>query len=229
MGLWKQLEINGWAVKLYRNIEAKQNIEGCVVQLVNEHELANMDTQLAELHGLIPEKNILLVTVLISKWNEQLTPWKADNIFAGQSFGAGAQDTLNFLQNELLPKLNDEIGQTDVRYYLAGYSLAGLFALWTGYQTDLFEGIAAMSPSVWYPGWDDYMEQHEMKAGKVYLSLGDKEDRTKHPVLREVSSRIKMQEMKLKQSGKECILEWNAGNHFMDGERRIARGIAWIV
>lgn len=41
-------------------------------------------------------------------------------------------------------------------YYLGGYSLAGLFSLWAAYQTNLFAGIAAASPSVWFPGFLDY-------------------------------------------------------------------------
>ena len=43
-------------------------------------------------------------------------------------------------------------------YYIGGYSLAGLFSLWAAYQTDVFSGFAAASPSVWFPGFIEYMK-----------------------------------------------------------------------
>ena len=56
------------------------------------------------------------------------------------------------------------------RRFLCGYSLAGLFALWAVYQTDFFAGTAAVSPSVWYPGWLGYAEEHRALTPAVYLS-----------------------------------------------------------
>ena len=45
-----------------------------------------------------------------------------------------------------------------------------------GNQDGFFCGVAATSPSVWFPGRVDYMEDHTIYTGRVYLSLGDKED-----------------------------------------------------
>ena len=112
---------------------------------------------------------------------------------------------------------------------LGGYSLAGLFVLWAGYQTDRFEGISAASPSVWYPQWVDYISEKRPLAKSVYLSLGDKEEKTRTPVMAQVGNAIRKQhELLLKQKG-NTILEWNAGNHFVDSDKRTAKGFAWVM
>jgi predicted alpha/beta superfamily hydrolase len=56
-------------------------------------------------------------------------------------------------------------------YIIGGYSLAGLFALWASTRTDLFFGVAAASPSVWFPGFIDYMADHSVHAGTVGIIL----------------------------------------------------------
>ena len=75
----------------------------------------------------------------------------------------------------MLGKLLELCDDKSKTYYIGGYSLAGLFALWTAYQTDIFKGVAA-SPSVWFPGFAEYMKKNEIKTDTVYLSLGDGEE-----------------------------------------------------
>lgn len=52
---------------------------------------------------------------------------------------------------------------------------AGQAGEWYAYQSDCFVGIAAVSPSVWFPGWMVFVRSHTPMARKIYLSLGDKE------------------------------------------------------
>ena len=122
-----------------------------------------------------------------------------------------------------------ELTGRDEKFYLAGYSLAGFFALWTAYQTDLFCGIAAVSPSVWYPGWVDYASEHSCRADHVYLSLGDKEEQAGPPIMRTVGDGIRKQYDLLSGQGTRCTLEWNKGNHFREPDVRTAKGIAWLL
>ena len=71
-----------------------------------------------------------------------------------QGFGGNAADTLRFLTEQVIPTLKQQFELSEiVKIILGGYSLAGLFALWASTQTDLFYGVAAASPSVWFPGW----------------------------------------------------------------------------
>ncbi len=107
--------------------------------------------------------------------------------------------------------------------------MGGLFSLWAAYQTDAFAGVAAVSPSVWFPGFAEYTLSRTPRTGQVYLSLGDREEKTRNPVMATVGSRIRELHERLVQQGVSCRLEWNKGNHFMDPDRRTAKGFAWIL
>ncbi len=113
--------------------------------------------------------------------------------------------------------------------YIGGYSLAGLFALWSVYQTDLFSGAAAASPSVWFPGFTDYMKRNPVRTKAVYLSLGDKEEKTRNQVMSQVGNAIRTAYDRLKENGCDCVLEWNKGNHFKDSDLRTAKAFAWLL
>ena len=154
-------------------------------------------------------------------WYRDLTPWSAPAATGDGTFGDGAGKTL-----ERILALTGEPGK---RYVLGGYSLGGLFALWAGYQTDAFSGIAAASPSVWYPGFSDYAASRVMQAGRVYLSLGDREEKTRNPVLAAIGGRIRELHGLLSSQGICCTLEWNEGNHFRDPDLRTAKAFAWVL
>ncbi|MGN0240100.1 MAG: hypothetical protein ACI4CS_00280 [Candidatus Weimeria sp.] len=117
----------------------------------------------------------------------------------------------------------------DRSYIIGGYSLAGLFALWAAYQTDVFCAVAAASPSVWFPGFTDYMRENRIQAESVYLSLGDKEEKARNPVMAAVGERIRESYELLKDQGIETILEWNHGSHFKDADKRTAKAFAWAI
>ena len=114
-------------------------------------------------------------------------------------------------------------------YVLGGYSLAGLFSLWAAYQTNAFRAVAACSPSVWFDDWDTYIAAHEPKTSYVYLSLGNKEHKTRNPLLRTGKARILAQAERLTQCGVNTTLEWNSGNHFQDNAARTAKGFLWCA
>ncbi|MGX8698516.1 MAG: alpha/beta hydrolase-fold protein, partial [bacterium] len=120
-------------------------------------------------------------------------------------------------------------GEAGCRYVLGGYSLAGLFALWTATRTEVFSGIAAASPSVWFPGFTEYLKTHPLRAGRVYLSLGDREERTKNPLMATVSAKIRETHALLAAAGTDCTLVWNEGNHFREPELRTAKAFAWLL
>ena len=161
------------------------------------------------------------LTFKTDDWFSDLTPWRAPAVFGGMEFGDGAEKNL-----EEILKLTGEAGK---RYILGGYSLAGLFALWAGSRTDAFAGVAAASPSVWYPDFAEYMNSHDYKAQHVYLSLGDREEKTRNPVMATVGNRIREIYASLETQGINCCLEWNEGNHFQDPDLRTAGAFAWVM
>ena len=59
----------------------------------------------------------------------------------------GAEDTYQYLEKKLLPYIKDNIHP--LRLILGGYSLGGLFALWSVTRTDAFDAVFAGSPSLW--------------------------------------------------------------------------------
>ena len=83
----------------------------------------------------------------------------------------------------MLPFILRQCADRSKTYYAGGYSMAGLFSLWAAYQTDAFAGVAAASPSIWFPDFLQYMKEHDIRTESVYLSLGDREEKTRNPVM----------------------------------------------
>lgn len=162
---------------------------------------------------------------------EELSPWDAPPVFGNSAFGHGAAETLAFIETQLVPAAVNQYGlPQNLPLILGGYSLAGLFALWTAWQTDAFSAIAAASPSVWFPDWLDYARQDRPKTKAVYLSLGDREWRTRNPVMATVKDCICSHYEYLKSlEGLEAELEWNKGNHFQHTDKRCAKAFAWCL
>ncbi|MCM1209692.1 MAG: alpha/beta hydrolase-fold protein, partial [Ruminococcus sp.] len=153
-----------------------------VIQPVDERYLNTIDLELQEINNLTDNADFFLIAVIISDWNSELSPWQAAPVFGKESFGDGADATLSFIINSLIPTLKKLYHVTSKKHYvMAGYSLAGLFALWSGFRTELFSGIAAVSPSVWFPRFVEFTKNSSVKARHIYLSLGDKEAHTKNP------------------------------------------------
>lgn len=200
----------------YGNPDAK----AVLIQAVDHHDLEVIDSETAAIRELT-NKDFYLIAVRVRDWNADLSPWPAPAVFGREDFGNGAADTLN----EILRYTRDK----DKTYYIGGYSLAGLFSLWAAYQTDIFRGVAAASPSIWFPGFTDYMKNNHNHASSVYLSLGDKEAKTRNPVMAAVSDRIREASEILKKQGVNTTLAWNPGNHFKDADIRTAKAFAWVI
>ncbi len=191
-----------------------------LIQPTGDHEQEG----LADEAALIKEAShtdFRFIGYVVKDWNRDLSPWKAPAVFGNEDFGDGAADTLSGILKLCTHK--------DKKYFLGGYSLAGLFSLWAACQTDSFAGIAAASPSVWFPGFTDHMKSHDIMTEGVYLSLGDKEEMTKNPVMRTVGDSIRECHSLLNERNIPCILEWNKGGHFKEPDIRTARAFAQIL
>ena len=140
-----------------------------------------------------------------------------------------AEETLAYIEDVLLPWIRRAYG--DMPCVLAGYSLGGLFALWAAYRVENFDGICAVSPSLWVRGWDAYAEGRVACADAVYLSLGDKEERARNVRMAAVGDCVRRQASRLTRQLAEgkTVFEWNRGGHFDDEPGRMARGLAWTA
>jgi len=180
-----------------------------------------------QLDILMPEQAYTLAVFGVEDWNAEFSPWRAE--VEGQAFEGKGPETLGWLKDEYIPSLKKKYPDAS-EMCIAGYSLAGLFALWAAYEIDLFCGCASCSGSLWFPGWTVYTEGHRVSENcAVYLSLGGKEKNNRSAVLATIEDNTKLQLELLKKCVKDVTLEMNPGGHFADPMGRIAKGIAWLV
>lgn len=166
----------------------------------------------------------------VTDWNAQFSPWTAPAVFGKDSFSGKGNDTLRFLENEFLPEIKSKFPKSEV--FLTGYSLAGLFSLWALYETDKFNGAVCCSSSLWFDKWDEYASLHRIKSpSTIYMSLGDREEKTKNKVMSKVGDRTRRQAEILKDDPnvEKLFFEWNEGGHFDEPLKRVAKGITRIL
>ena len=214
-----------------------------LIQPSDEQDLSGMESEVS----LIQEqagRDFRLIALLVDDWNRDLSPWEAPPVFGKEPFGSGAENTLQKIlkivrqeqqtgEQQLGEQQTGEqqmgVNSCPKTFIIGGYSLAGLFALWAVYQTDVFAGVAAGSPSMWFPGFVDYMKEHEIGSRAVYLSLGDKEEKARNPVMATVGDCIREAHQFLSDAGVTCTLEWNQGNHFKEPDLRMAKAFLWTM
>ena len=198
-----------------------------LLQMTGDHELDLLEKEYEMIREAV-SVDFCLTCFRVEDWNKSLSPWEAPAVFGKEDFGGRAKDTLDLVTENVLPEILAGRIISEVELYIGGYSLAGLFALWSTYQTDVFAGCAAVSPSVWFPKFKEYVKEHDILTDKVYLSLGDAEEKTKNVVMKTVGQSIRDIGEQIK-TKTECVLEWNKGGHFKDTDMRMARGFTWLL
>lgn len=78
-------------------------------------------------------------------WNRELSPWPCDAITAAsEPFAGEAAAFLHELTRKIIPSIEAPLAVPPRLRAIAGYSLAGLFALWACCKTDLFSRAASI-------------------------------------------------------------------------------------
>ena len=209
------------------NYQGNRDAKVVLLQIIGEHELPLLEEELSHIKAITQSTDFLFITVQVDSWNDDLSPWVAEPIFGEAAFAGNAEKLLTRIKNEVIVQLLSD--HQDIKIFAGGYSLAGLFVLWAAYQTNLFEGIAAVSPSVWFPKFVDFVHNNEILTNRVYLSLGDKEAKTRNQILAQVENDIRDVYRTLEDYRLSCILVWNQGNHFKEPALRMAKGFAWLM
>lgn len=185
-----------------------------------------------ETYGHMAQKDVALVSVGGDwDWNRDLSPWKAPRcVKGGEDFAGGAGAYLGRLA-DAIPAFEAEHGLKIGRRALAGYSLAGLFALYALYETELFDATASVSGSLWFLDFIEFMRKSETKRPRprVYFSVGDHEKRTRNPWFSAIEVRTREAADILRARGADVAFVLEPGNHFADANPRVARGIDWIA
>lgn len=172
-------------------------------------------------------RGFVLATFDCEDWARALMPWHDAAVSRLEDVGMHAHDTLQYVEHCLLPWLKERYGMLPC--VIGGYSLGGLFALWSARQTGIFSAVAAASPSLWINEWGEYSRTHPILTNQVYLSLGDREEHCRNQRMKRIGDCVRQEYATLAaQLGKSNVcLEWNSGGHFGDEARRMAQSFAW--
>lgn len=173
-----------------------------------------------------------LVAISDLDWNHDMVPWDSPPAFKNADpCTGGADEYLRLLTEEIIPTAEKKITGVPRWRGIAGYSLAGLFALYSIYQTDVFSRVGSMSGSLWFPGMKEYIFSHEPRCrpDHMYFSLGDKESKTRNPVLKSVQQNTEEIRTFYHSKGIDTVLQMNPGNHYNRAAERTAAGIVWML
>lgn len=178
------------------------------------------------------DSDFTLVAISGLNWEHDMAPWDIPPISSKDTPCTGGADAyLELMLNEILPQAEKTVFGTPLWRGIAGYSLAGLFALYSIYRTDVFSRVASVSGSLWFPVFPAFVRSHTPKKSPdcIYFSLGDKEHKTRNPFLQTVRQNTEEMEDFYKQQGIATTFQLNPGNHFQDAAGRTAAGIRWIL
>ncbi|MBE5808604.1 MAG: alpha/beta hydrolase [Clostridiales bacterium] len=182
----------------------------------------------AYLAPVCTERNASLVVIDGFDWERDLTPWPGALPRGGESTGGGSAH-LKRLTDRLIPDACDAWGLRPRRLYIMGYSLAGLFALYAALESDLFHGAASASGSLWYPGFIEYARKKARWPEKVYLSLGDKEERSRNPLFGTVGANTRLTRDFAEAHDAEAVFVENRGGHFDHPDLRMRMALEWLL
>ncbi len=174
-------------------------------------------------------KGFVMATFDTGDWARALMPWQDTAVSRDVEVGLHARDTLYFIEQSLLPWLANRYG--NLPCIIGGYSLGGLFALWTAMETATFSAVAAASPSLWIDGWLNYAQSHPIMAKNVYISLGDREEHCRNQRMKRIGDCVRQQHeiLRMQLGDAHTTLEWNHGGHFGEEAERTARAFAWCM
>lgn len=173
-----------------------------------------------------------LVAISSLAWNHDMAPWDIPPISMSDTpCTGGADEYLKLLVYEIIPEAERFTKGKPIWRGLAGYSLAGLFAVYAIYHTNIFSRIGSMSGSLWFPDFREYVISHEMvyRPEHMYFSLGDKECKTKNPFLKTVQENTDAIKEFYTKNGIDTFFQQNSGGHFKDTIERTSAGIEWLL
>ena len=196
-------------------IYAAQDTNKICYMILPEGIRENLDVGLEELAG---KYGVSIVVIEDVNWNDDMTPWAAEGVFKkAKPFGGRATSFLDKLTNEIIPKTEKNLGVEDAERTIMGVSLSGLFAVWAGFNTDVFTNIISISGSLWYVGFTEWMNEHapSPKLKKVCVLLGEKEKNAKDKRMATVEEKTLSAANILKSKSQAAVLfELVEGTHF---------------
>ncbi|XOQ53642.1 MAG: Alpha/beta hydrolase [Succiniclasticum sp.] len=197
-------------------------------------------TEWEQIHGAFPA---VLIAITGNDWERDFTPWPSPHVFrGGRDFTGGADAYLQQFTGELVPAVEAALQQDGLvpsARFLAGYSLAGLFALYALYKIRAdgpaadypFAGCVCGSPSVWYPEFREFALTEPLPPTWRYFygSVGDREGKSKNPRLAPVEDNLRAITDRLQARGIQTAFVLNEGGHFNDPAGRLWQGLCQVL
>ncbi|MEE8717003.1 MAG: alpha/beta hydrolase-fold protein [Coriobacteriales bacterium] len=173
-----------------------------------------------------------VLQIYVNEWNAKLSPWPAQPLSPkGGSFAGGAPSFLKSLIGDASAcEQSMGLSPTPSCRAIAGYSLAGLFSLYSFVCTSMFGAAASVSGSLWYDGWNEWLasqlDECENPGGFVYVSLGSRERRASIPRLRAIEGQTRLTLDILSGAGCKTHFEKTPGNHVQNAGLRMRLALA---
>ena len=220
------LTISGKTVEIFTKTNS-----GNKIPLVILHTFQGEGKEIFEKCTEIGCDNFALAAIGNLNWNHDLSPWPTPTIGNNKYGFGGAEGYIKKLTNEIIPEIRAKLGLKPGFTAIAGYSLAGLFALYAAYRTDIFSRIASVSGSLWFPGFTEFAETNNFvkTPDLIYLSLGEAEAKTRDKNLAPVRKNTEKLDEIYKTQNISTIFELNPGNHFTETILRTAKGIKSLL
>ena len=174
---------------------------------------------------------LVLLSVDETDWEHSFTPWPAPRVFKkAADFGGGAADYLA-LTADMLADVEGRLNLRPQWRGAAGYSLAGLFAAWSAYQSNPFDRIACVSGSLWFDGWTEFAAANAMPVPPqcAYFSVGDTEKNSKNPRMAAVEEHMRFTEKLWRERSIQTAFALNKGGHFDSVPQRMADAVKWLA
>ena len=225
----KMIQLNDFHTRIFLNEAEESRVPFVLVNTGHDE-----DEALFETLRKLCDKGFALICIETDDWNDDLSPWHCDPVFKGtEPFSGKADLHLARIIDDILPKAEEKLSEEGISpsyHAIVGYSLAGLFALYSGYKTDVFEKIVSASGSLWYPDFLEFTRNRQISQNitDIYLSLGDQESHTKNKLMAAVQENTETIAAELGEKVK-VFFEMNEGNHFREPDLRLAKGIAYIL
>lgn len=212
--------------ELNLDIVTTESDDVCYVLLPERMKEADM-TWLEEVVQKYP---VNIVAISGMKWNDDLTPWKAPALNPKEEdFKGKAKNFLSSLLSDLFINTEQSLRLNHPKRHLIGISLSGLFSLWASTETNKFNSVASISGSLWYDGFVEWFKEQELHADRYFLSLGNKEVKSKNERLASVESCTESILQIIQDKSKEVTFISDEGNHFEFFKERLEKAISSAV
>ena len=208
---------------------SQQDAAGAPIVFYNA--FANEADEIARVLSELGGVNLTLAAVSGLEWNSEMTPWPMPALFKKEPpFEGGADEYLQTLTQQIAPALLARTG--DAAWLgIAGYSLGGLFALYSLYKTPIFTRVASVSGSLWYKDFREFALGSHLagRLERAYLSIGDRESMSKNEYLKTALEATRDIAEHFESLGVGSKFELNPGNHYADEISRTVKALAWLV